>query len=1298
MTSFHEAAALAPVPESWSRALALPELERPGLLHDIFEEQARARPDALAVIAPDGSLRYGELDERAGRLAAALRGRGIGPGHIVAFWLPRSLDVYVALLGVLKSGAAYLPLDPDWPPARVDEILRDSDASLLLTHGARAAPCECLRLDEEWGPPPRAALEETPEPGDLCYVIYTSGSTGKPKGVAIEHRSAAHLVRAERHLFEVGPSDRVFQGFSIAFDAAVEEIWLAFAAGATLVAATRETMLSSLPAFLREHAVTVFSTVPTLLSGIREDLPGVRLLILGGETCPQSIADRWARPGRRVFNTYGPTEATVIATCAELKPGRTVTIGQPIPNYSIYLLDGAGRLAPPGEPGEIAIGGPGLARGYLGNDLLTASKFVRSTYAPRLYRTGDRGRFDVEGNLEFLGRIDDQVKVRGYRIELGEIEAALADSEGVQQAAATVREGVLVGYIVGTASEDALKETLRARLPPYMIPAHVETLERMPVSSSGKLDRRALPAPRISSRRREQAPADAIEARLERAWAGLFRVGSVSCADDFFLDLGGHSLLAAELISTLREEFGDLSVLDLYRHPTIAGLARQCTARSTQAVSARAPVPRLRHLACAVAQTAGLYLLFGLNAAQWLAPYLAWDAFDHSMPLVLGAIFALHPTLLLTAIALKWAVVGKARPGRYPLWSGAYLRWWFVDRVLSLAPTGALVGTPLINLYYRALGARVGRNAFIGTDAINVPDLVSIGDDSALGMESALRAAAVEDGMLVLEPIRIGRRCTVGTAAMVAGGATMGDGASLGELSLLPRGGSVPRDEHWVGSPAQPSSATQADYARPAPLQRVFFGAASMLCLMAIPLFTLSAAAPGMIALQHFHAKWGGARYLFLSPLVALLFVLMVALNVAAAKWLLLGRIAPGRRPLFGGFHLRWWIFGQAMRLSLDLAGGLFATLFLNPWYRLLGVRLGRHAEVSTAAAHAPDLIEIGDDAFIADAASLGAPRFSRGTIELSGTSIGKRSFIGNSGVVPGGRRVDDDCLVGCLSSAPEESRPGKSWFGSPAVELPQRQSSTAFSLEETFRPPRALIARRLAIESLRVLLPPTVMVVLTCLMLTAADSLPVALVPLLGIAAGAAAALFVAAMKWLLMGRYRPAEKPLWSGFVWRTELVTALHENLADPLFNQMLMGTPLAPWYYRALGARIGKRAWLGSSHFTEYDLVEIGDDVCIDEEATIQTHLFEDRVMKMSRIRIGDRCTVGPGAVVLYDSTMRDGARLGPLSLLMKGEMLPAASSWQGSPARSTAQERKLAPLRDDPRFEKLTARGRAQETG
>jgi non-ribosomal peptide synthetase-like protein len=766
-----------------------------------------------------------------------------------------------------------------------------------------------------------------------------------------------------------------------------------------------------------------------------------------------------------------------------------------------------------------------------------------------------------------------------------------------------------------------------------------------------------------------------VEARLERVWAELFGRESVSCADDFFADLGGHSLLAAEMISTLRDEFGDLSVLDLYNNPTVAGLARHCAPRTATVAPARPPISRTRYLAAAAVQSAGVYFLFGLTATQWLVPFLLWTALHRSAPLALAetlsVLLALHPALLVLTIALKWAVLGKAKPGRYPLWSVYYLRWWFVDRLLSLAPTGALAGTPLINVFYRLLGARIGRHVFIGSDAINAPDLVSIGDDSAIGMEVALRPARVEDGTLVLAPIRIGRRCTVGTGALLAGGAALGDDASVGELSLL--SGAVPGGEHWVGSPARfAGAAFLGVVTRPGHLQRVWFCAASTICAIAVPLYTLTAAVPGVIALHHAQEKWGGYWYLLLSPAVALAFVLIVALNIAAAKWLLLGKVAPGRHRLFGGFYLRWWIFEQSMAVSLDVIGGLFATLFLNPWYRLLGVRLGRHSEVSTAAAHAPDLLEVGDDAFVADAVSLGAPRISRGTMELKATMIGNRSFIGNSAVVPGGRTIADDCLVGCLSSAPAASTAGKSWFGSPAVELPQRHASAAFSLEETFRPPRGLVVRRLLMESLRILLPPTCMVVLTCLSLRVAGVLPrlalIAVFPLLGIAAGAVAALFAIGMKWLLMGRYRPVEKPLWSGFVWRTELITALHENLVDPLLNELLMGTPFAAWFYRSLGAKIGKRVYLGTSYFTEYDLVEIGDDACLNEDATIQTHLFEDRVMKMSRIHIGDRCTVGASAVVLYDSIMRDGSSLGPLSLLMKGETLPAASSWEGSPAQ------------------------------
>ncbi len=377
---------------------------------------------------------------------------------------------------------------------------------------------------------------------DLCYVIYTSGTTGKPKGVEIEHRSAAHLVRVEGKLFGVEPQDRVYQGFSLAFDASVEEVWLAFFAGATLVAGTRETARSgaALSRKLAGARVTVLSCVPTLLAMMDEDVPTVRLLILGGETCPPDLIKRWWRPGRRVFNTYGPTEATVIATCAECHPDEPVTIGQPIPNYLACILDERLRPVPAGTAGELCLGGPGLARGYLGRPELTRERFIyleasgrqqaagsgnesadypsprpsphpmgrggaAASTAQRFYRTGDLARWTPEGKLEFLGRIDTQVKVRGFRVELAEIEAVLLECAGVQAAAVALREDgpalqQLVAYIVpqpgAVFDAQTIRATLRERLPAYMIPALLERVRQLPTLSSGKVDRTRLPAPR----------------------------------------------------------------------------------------------------------------------------------------------------------------------------------------------------------------------------------------------------------------------------------------------------------------------------------------------------------------------------------------------------------------------------------------------------------------------------------------------------------------------------------------------------------------------------------------------------------------------------------------------------------------------------------------------------------------------------------------------------------------------------------------------------------------------------------
>ena len=474
-------------------------------------------------------------------------------GSRVAILLPRSTDAYAAVLGVLKAGAAYVPLEPEYPADRVAYILENSGAEALVTT-AELAGCHAafdgavVRVDADSCGIDAECPERLPSnavgvgPRDLCYVIYTSGSTGRPRGVMIEHRSSCHLVCAEGELFRVQPKDRVYQGFSLSFEASVEEVWVAFHAGATLVAATPAMAHAGpdLSRMLSDAGVTVLSCVPTLLSMLEEDIATVRLLILGGEACPEPLVERWARPGRRMVNTYGPTETTVIATYADLFPGKPVTIGRAVRGYRVYLFDDGLGPVPRGDISEIWIGGVGVARGYVGLPGHTGARFLSDPFAPpgepdtRIYRTGDLGRINDEGNIEFVGRADSQVKLRGFRVELAEIESVLMQADGIRTAACTVREDVphvqqLVAYVVPSNGEidgERLRAHLRSRLPAYMVLTLIETVAELPRLPSGKLDRASLPTPRArdgASNAATGCPRTDTERRIAEVWEALFR-------------------------------------------------------------------------------------------------------------------------------------------------------------------------------------------------------------------------------------------------------------------------------------------------------------------------------------------------------------------------------------------------------------------------------------------------------------------------------------------------------------------------------------------------------------------------------------------------------------------------------------------------------------------------------------------------------------------------------------------------------------------------------------------------------
>jgi non-ribosomal peptide synthetase-like protein len=1331
----------------------------PRLLHQIFERQAGQTPEAVAVAWAQGRSTYSQLNARANQLAGFLRAQGAGCACCVAILLPRSERVYLAILGVLKTGAAYVPLEPEYPAERVSFILADCGATILLTSGElglKAAGFQGKtvfldRLDDELSAfADQPANFEDARGEDLAYIIYTSGTTGRPKGVQIEHRSIVHLVQTERALFNLQPQDRVFQGFSVAFDASVEEIWLAFSTGATLVTGTVEMLRSGdgLAQQLADAGVTVLSCVPTLLAMMEQDVPGLRLLILGGEVCPSELVKRWSKPGRRVVNTYGPTETTVVATYAECAPDRPVTIGRPLPGYDAIVADEKLEPVPLGAVGELLVGGVGLARGYLGKPELTQEKFVWLQVAGgpprRFYRTGDRARWTQGGELEFLGRLDSQVKIRGFRVELEEVEAALLDCPELKAAGVSIignNSGAqrLVAYVVprSGATVDPAKLTagLKRRLPPFMLPSAIEVLDSLPTLPSGKIDRKALPAPRTTLRTQERVPPRTeIETQLAGAWARLFSIPEVSIADDFFLDLGGHSLAAARMVSELRRSptFQLLSMADIYSHPTIAGLAAELEARlrpkghsgasrkpwpgasgkpeehvpalsgfsadehaaPTQPIS----IPFWRHFVCGLAQLLSLIFVLSFFALQWLAPYLTYTVLIEeeyevatAIFFALGSLVLLYPLMLLLAIGLKWLIIGRYKPGSYPMWGGYYFRFWLATSIEATVPVSYLSGTPLLSIYLRLMGARIGRDVFLQTDSFAIYDLLEIGDESSANAEASLLGYSVSGGRFHLGPICIGRRCFVGTRAALAPGSRMEDDSTLEDLSFLQTGQRVASGEAWIGSPARlgakpratdaPPEANATTAGRPASAGQSFaFGFLHALGLLVFPVLVVAALFPGIVLMNRLNYLDPYYWYLLLSPLVAGSFIALLCVEIVALKWLLLGRIRPSRFPLGSWYYLRKWFVDKTLELSLDVVGPLYASVYLSPWYKALGAKLGRGAEISTASFISPDLLTIGEESFIADDVSLGAPRVEKGFMRVGPNQIGRRAFIGNSAMLPPDTRIGDEVLIGCFSAPPEPAdalRPDSAWLGSPALFLPQRHKSDTFGRETTFDPPARLRVLRAAIEFVRVISPSTGFIILTSLLFSALlllhDHFSLAqtllFFPPLYLACGLAASAFTIVAKWCLVGRYRPGEKPLWSTFVWRNELINALHEHFAGPFLVGALTGTPFIAWYFRLLGARIGRRTYIETADFSEFDLARIGDEAALNTDCTIQTHLFEDRVMKMDFVEIGPHCSVGARSLVLYDTRMEAGSELGPLSLLMKGEVLPPGTAWSGIPAQA-----------------------------
>ncbi|MCC6697285.1 MAG: amino acid adenylation domain-containing protein [Candidatus Hydrogenedentes bacterium] len=570
-------------------------------IHRIFEAQATRTPDATAIRFGKQNLSYAELNQRANRIARFLRAVGAGSETMVGLCLERSVDMVAGLLGILKAGGAYVPLDPAYPPERLAFMIRDAQVPLLLTQVsllplAPEGDVRIICLDRDWDSIARHAaddLEFSPAPEHLAYVIYTSGSTGRPKGALLEHRGLCNLVEAQTHAFGVTEDSRVLQFASMSFDASVSEVFMALCTGATLCLARQETLAAAddLARLLREERITTVTLPPSILKVLpASEFPDLRTVIAAGERCTASVVNQWA-PGRAFFNAYGPTETTVCASIAmcEAPVDHDPPIGRPMANMQLYVLDQEMRAVPVGVPGELYIGGAGLARGYWNRPELTEERFVANPFSgeagARLYRTGDRVRYTMRGDIEFLGRADHQVKVRGFRIELGEIESLMQQHPDLADSVVVAREDVpedhrLVAYVVprrnGKSFNGELKAYLRQFLPEYMVPSAIVVMDALPLSPNGKVDRRALPQPDRTSRDvvgAVQTARDALELELTHIWEHVLDVHPISVTDNFF-DLGGHSLSAVTLMDEIQGRLGQrLSPAVLFELPTIELLA-----------------------------------------------------------------------------------------------------------------------------------------------------------------------------------------------------------------------------------------------------------------------------------------------------------------------------------------------------------------------------------------------------------------------------------------------------------------------------------------------------------------------------------------------------------------------------------------------------------------------------------------------------------------------------------------------------------------------------------------------------
>jgi non-ribosomal peptide synthetase-like protein len=1077
-------------------------------------------------------------------------------------------------------------------------------------------------------------------------------------------------------------------------------MWLAWAHGACLVPAPRSLVRSGmdLGPWLVANGVTVVSTVPTLVSlWPTAALDAVRLLILGGEACPPEIGARLATADREVWNTYGPTEATVVACAARLTGTPPVRIGLPLDGWNLAVVDPQGLPVEPGEPGELIIGGVGLAR-YL-DRVKDAEKYAAMPTLgwDRAYRSGDLVREDT-GGLLFLGRADDQVKVGGRRVELGEIDSMLLAVPGVTGAAAAVRSTssgnkLLVGYVAvdATFDLDVAMTRLRAQLPDSLVPRLARVAD-LPTKTSGKIDRDALPWPLPPESPGESVRLSGTAGWLQDVWHDV--LGAAPGAGDDFFDLGGGSLTAAQVVARLRARFPEVTVADLYEHPHLGDLATALdlmAAPSSHQNRRVRPVP-LKTQAGQIAATFGLRTISGLRWLTWVGVAnnlaagpldLPWLPTVPWWPLVLGWVLLVSPPgRMLVSAAGARVLLGSVRPGPHPRGGKVHLRLWLAERIADEMGAANLAGAPWMRVYARALGAEIGKHV----DLHAIPPMtgfLTLGDACSIEPEVDLRGHWIDGDVVHVGRIVVGPEARVGGRSMLLPGADVGARAEVAPGSAV--FGVVPADEAWSGAPARSVGTARGPWPGERPANRpgwlAAYGAMAIGISLLPVLAGLAAVALLVPVVAGEHSLAAAAQAIAVwAPVGVLAGYLALAVLVLGVARLLSWRLVEGHHPVHGRQAWQAWSLLRLLDEARTWLFPLYSSSLTPGWLRALGAKVGADVEASTVLL-IPTLTSISDGAFLADDTLLGGYELGGGWLRIGRVKIGKHAFLGNSGMTAPGRKVPKQGLVAVLSAAPRrtQAKSGTSWLGSPPAQLRRRPADTDDA--RTYHPSRRLRVSRGFVEALRVLplivlaeLWLAVVVVLEVLVDRAGWWAAAVLSGVVMIVAGAFAAGVTTLAKWLLVGRLTRSEHPLWSWFVWLNELADTFVEVIAAPWFARAATGTPVLNLWLRTMGARVGKGVWCETYWLPEADLVHLHDGATINAGCVVQTHLFHDRVLSMDTVTLRAGATLGPNSVILPAAVLGRDATVGPVSLVMRGESVPDKTRWIGNP---------IAPWVDDP---------------